>query len=140
MKRDRMKVVLQVREGIERRRLAEQAAAQLRLELARERHEQAVIALEGRGVPVDVAGVDGLRQHRLGSLALNDAVERAREQQRLARQDAEVAERQRIDAAIARRSAERLAERRQAEAAARASRAAEIQLDAVALETWRRRA
>ena len=140
MKRDRMKVVLQVREGIERRRLAEQAAAHLRLGLASERREQAVVALDGRTGPTEVDRVEVLRQHRLGSLALNDAVERAREHERQARAEADVAEQRRVEAAIERRSAERLAERRQAEAATRASRVADLQLDAVALETWRRRA
>ncbi|HSK21931.1 MAG TPA: hypothetical protein VK906_02080 [Egicoccus sp.] len=139
MKRDRMKVVLQVRENTERRRLAEQVAADLSLRLASERHDDAVVALDGRTAP-SVRSTEGLRQHRLGTLALSDAVERARERERLARRDAEEAEQKRVEAAIARRSAERLAERRAAEAALEAARTADSQLDAVALETWRRRA
>lgn len=139
MKRDRMKVVLQVREDTERRRLAEQAAADLSLRLASEHHDDAVVKLDERSAP-SARSTEGLRQHRLGTLALSDAVERARERERLARRDAEEAERRRVEAAIARRSAERLAERRAAEAAVQAARVADSQLDAVALETWRRRA
>lgn len=140
MKRDRMKVVLQVREDTERRRLAEQVAADLSLRLAGERVDAAVAARDEHGGPGRARSADGLRQHRLGTLALSDAVERARERERLARREAEAAEQKRIEAAIARRSAERLAERRAAETAAQANRVAESQLDAVALETWRRRA
>jgi len=140
VKRDRMKVVLQVREDTERRRLAEQVAADLSLRLASECHGDAVVALDGRTSPSGVRNTEGLRQHRLGTLALSDAVERARERERLARREAEEAEQRRVEAAIARRSAERLAERRAAEVAVQATRAADSQLDAVALETWRRRA
>ncbi|MFA9446417.1 hypothetical protein [Egicoccus sp. AB-alg6-2] len=140
MKRDRMKVVLQVREGLERRRLAEQAAADLQLRLSTERRGEAVAARDERAAPTAVRSAEELQQHRVGNVALEDAVERARERERQSRREAEIAQQRRVDAAIARRSAERLAERRQAEAATRASRIAETQLDAVALETWRRRA
>lgn len=140
MKRDRMKVVLQVREGTERRRMAEQAAADLQLRLATETHGDAVAARDGRAAPGAMRSTEALHQHRFGTLALNDAVERARERERQALRDAEVADQRRIEAAIARRSAERLAERRQTEAAGRAARTEAAQLDAVALETWRRRA
>ncbi|GGI06697.1 hypothetical protein [Egicoccus halophilus] len=139
MKRDRMNVVLQVREGIERRRLAEQAAADLQVRLAGQRRSSAVSALEQRSAPTAFGSVGDLHQHRLGSLALTEAVERARDGELAARSQAEAADERRVQAAIARRSAQRLAERRGSEAAARASRAAESQLDAVALESWRRR-
>ncbi|MEX2503414.1 MAG: hypothetical protein WD378_01110, partial [Egicoccus sp.] len=105
MKRDRMKLVLQAREGVERQRLAEQAVADIQLRLASRSHGDAVAVRDRHAVPERVRTAEDLHQHRVGMLALNDAVERARERERAARQESEVAEQRRIEAAIARRSA-----------------------------------
>jgi hypothetical protein len=139
MRRDRLQVVVQVRQLLERRRLAERADAERALRTALVRRAEAEDTRQGAVPAAGETGVEALLQHRATGMALNEAVDRAVDGERLARHDLAQAEDRRTRAAIARRSAERLDERRADEAAVRAARLADKQLDAVALESWRRR-
>jgi flagellar biosynthesis chaperone FliJ len=140
VRRDRLQVVLQVRELFERRRLAEQAAADQQVRAAEAQRLAAEEARAAAAVRPGAACTGELHQQRLAGLALHDAVDVAAGDERLARNQAERAEQRRVEASKARRSAERLHERRSSEAALLASKVAQRQLDAVALEGWRRRA
>ena len=139
MRRDPMEAVLHVREVLERRCLVEEATARQTLRIATEARQAAEHLRDGDDRVVGAASVDRLRHARLGGLARGEAVDAAVEHERATRRAAELAGQRRVEAAVSRRSAERLRERRADEAAANATRAAERQLDAVALETWRRR-
>jgi hypothetical protein len=139
MNGDRLKVVLQVRELFERRRLTEQAVADQVVRDAEARREMAEAARDARPLPTGATDVAALVQDRIGGLAMNDAVEGAVQQERLSRRSAEGAHERWIEASKARRSTERLHERRSSEAALLAAKVAQTQLDAVALEGWRRR-
>jgi hypothetical protein len=139
MRTDRLKVVLQVRELFERRRLAEHAAAERARRAAEERR---VSAEDARAAAVPTPGSTGrdeLQQQRLAGLALHEAVDAASQHERLTQRQADAAQERRVEASKARRSAERLHERRSSDAALLASKVAQRQLDAVALESWRRR-
>lgn len=139
MSRDRLGVVLRVRELVERRRQAERATAEQAAHLAGLRSAAAAQARDEAGGRLpDGPGIDGLRLHRLGTVALSEAADAAARAHGDTRAEVEVAERRQVAAAIARRSVERLHERRSAEAATRAAKLADRQLDAVALQVWRR--
>lgn len=140
MKRDRLRVVLHVRELVERRRLAERVAAEQTLHLAGLRREAAERARDTpAAMPDGDGGLGAMQLHRLGGVALSEAAEAAAGAQAAAARDVAAATGRYVEAAVAHRSVERLAERRRTEAATQAAKAAERQLDAVALETWRRR-
>jgi hypothetical protein len=139
MRTDRLKVVLQVRELFERRRLAEHAAAERTRRAAEERRTSAEDARAAAVPTPGSTGRDELQQQRLAGLALHEAVDAAAQHERLAQRQADAAQERRVEASKARRSAERLHERRSSDAALLASKVAQRQLDAVALESWRRR-
>lgn len=140
MKRDRLQTVLHVRDLVEKRRLAEKAAAQ-------REHDTAVAAtraaVAARAALLPVAGSTsdpgGLVVDRLVSLALQDAVVTAKIAEENAERTVAIAERRRTLAAIERRSVERLAERRELEADRAAAKVDERRLDEAGLTGWRRR-
>ena len=139
MRRDPIQAVLAVREVQERRRLAEEAAAAQALSIATAVREAAEDRRDTSQRTGGDTSVERLRQLHLGGLAHADAAEVAAQDERVARRTAELATEGRVAAAVSRRSAERLHQRRADETAAAAARAMERQLDAVALEVWRRR-
>lgn len=80
----------------------------------------------------------GLASARVGAMALHDGVLRADQLELATGREAELAGQRRVDAAIARRSVERLDERRTAAAAIAAAKRVERQLDDLAIDRWRR--
>lgn len=140
MKRDRLETLLHVRDLVEKRRLAERAAA--------EREHQAAVKAEqaaraARSALVPIAGswqdADELVVDRLVGMALQDAVVTAGMNVENASRQVDIAERRRTLAAIERRSVERLKERRDEEAAKEAAKVDGRRLDEAGLTVWRRR-
>jgi len=140
MKRDRLESLLHVRELVEKRRLAERAAAE-REHNAAESARTAAIAARAALRPVAGTAVepDDLLVDRLVAMALQDAVITAGIGVENAQRGVDIAERRRTLAAIERRSVERLKERRQAEADRDAARLDGRRLDEAGLTAWRRR-
>lgn len=136
----RLGVVRRVREHMERRRiielmLAEREAAEARADREAARAERDARLKAGTEEALTPDQLTLLRTH---GLAVQEVVFIA--ERRVESAD-EVTERSRlaaVDAAIARRSVERVAEKRADEAARDASRRAERHLDDVAVERWRR--
>lgn len=140
MRRDRLGVVVRVRELFEQRRLAERAAAAVEVRAAASSHGAALAAhrehVPAPG-PLDPAS---LRAHRLAGVALGDVAEVAEQRYDAAVRAELEAGRRLVTAATARRSVERLAERQRVEAALVARRLADRRMDDLALQSWRRRA
>jgi hypothetical protein len=136
---DRLEVVVRVRQLFEQRRLAERAVAERAVVDACRERAAVERALAGSGPSVGPTDVERLRHGRGEGLALQEAAERAASVEDAARARLADAEQRRTSAAVERRSAERLQDRRVFEAAIRAARSTDRQLDAAALETWRRR-
>jgi hypothetical protein len=130
--------VLRVRSLLERRALAAQAVAEHEAATARavaERARETRAAHRERTGPVSTAG---LASARVGALALQDGVLRARQQVTNTTREAELAATRRVEASVARRSVERLDERRRAATAAAVAKRVERQLDDLAIDRWRR--
>jgi hypothetical protein len=130
--------VLRVRSLLERRATAEHARAERALEAARAEVASARDARTAHQPPAGPTSRPGLTGDRLGALALHEHVLRAGQGERTAARDAELAGKRRVEAAVARRSVERLAERRNAATAAIAAKRVERQLDDLAIDRWRR--
>ncbi len=136
---ERLGVVLRLRTLVERRRLAEAAeAARAASSAAREHRERTVRFHEQAVAPSTTVTVEELVSRRLDALALGDDLSEAHDAYLAAVRDERRATARRTEAGVRRRSVERLAERRTTEAARLASRRSELQLDAAALERWRR--
>lgn len=139
MRRDRLPVVLRLRELREQEATVARAAARRRAADAAARTSMAAFARDRAGVPAGTAAdAAGLEAARLQGLALDDEVRRAAEQQVTADRAADRAEDVRVGAAVARRSVERLQERRTAEHTEAAAKVAARRDDDVALQVWRR--
>jgi flagellar biosynthesis chaperone FliJ len=133
-----LKAVLRVRSLMERRALAEHAMAEREAAAARAtvEHARAARSAHRSGFgPMTAAGLTGARA---GAMALHDDVLRADQQELAAGREAELAGQRRVEAAIARRSVERLDERRTVAAATAAAKRVERQLDDLAIDRWRR--
>jgi hypothetical protein len=130
--------VLRVRTLLERRALAEHAAAERAVVVARGEVAVAREARAGHRPQVGSTDPRALLASRVGGLALDEQVARAGERQLATGREAEVTGQRRVAAAVARRSVERLDERRHAAAAVAAAKRTERQLDDLALDRWRR--
>lgn len=133
-----LKAVLRVRTLLERRALAEHALAEREAAAARiatERARAALASYTSAVGPTDRAGLVGAR---VGGMALHEDVLRAGQRELASGREAELAGKRRVDAAVARRSVERLDERRSAVLAATAAKRVERQLDDLAIDRWRR--
>ena len=138
MRRDALKTVIRVRELAERRRLAEQAQALRDAEAADAARDQADAAFTGAAVPAGDTTAVVLHSYRASIIALGEAVEDAEGTSAAAHQQVERAQQLTVEAAIERRSAERLEQRRDAAEAASVSREAQRRADETALQIWRR--
>jgi hypothetical protein len=139
VRRDRLALVVRVRELAEHRRLAERAAAATAVREAVAARAAAADAYDGHRPDPGPTRPAVLTAHRLAGVALGEDVERTVDVERLADRDLELAEARRVEAAVARRSVERLADRQRAAAAVAAIRAADRQMDDLALQRWRAR-
>ena len=137
---DRLAAVLGVRERIEKQRQADQAVAHRSRE-----HASATLAaaLAQRAAQQLVVGrriaTAELFAHRVGITALGDSVERATDDHAAADQMVERAAAALVDASVARRSVERLRERRLADEREAEAKRQQRRDDEVALQIWRRR-
>jgi hypothetical protein len=137
--RDRLATVLRVRGLQERRRQAEEAAARRRArEAERERREAERARDEAATVPGTVARAQLLVLHRLGGLAHAERAEEAGQRQAAAEGELSDAQRRTVEAAVARRSVERLQERRTEEVVRRVERSEQRRTDEAAMQVWRR--
>lgn len=140
MNRDRMGTLLRVRELVERRRLAEQAEAARAANDARAAHRSAIAARAAADPPVGVVvRPAALAALRCSAIALDDAVTWTDTQRSAASHQLASAEQRTIAAAIERRSAERLRDRRDAMRAAEQAKVEARRADDVALQVWRTR-
>lgn len=138
-RRDRMATLVHVRELVERRRLAEQAAARRERDAAEQAHTAARTALRSAAVPAGTALVPaGLVIHRASGVALGDAVDRTVQRERTAHRAAERADQRLVTAAKDRKAAERLSERRAEVIAVERDKREQRRLDDLALTVWRR--
>lgn len=136
---DRLPLVIRLRKQREQEHLVARAAAQRRAAVAQSRISGLLRAMDelhpAAGSTVDA---QGLQAARLGALGLADSAVEADRERRSAERAGEQAEQQRQQAAIARRSVERLQQRRELETARDAQRQQARRDDEVALTTWRR--
>ena len=139
-RKDRLAAVLGVRERIEKQRQAEQATAQRDRE-----HASAALAaaLAQRAAQQLYVGhrlaTEELFAHRVGLVALGESVEHAAGHHAATEQAVERAGARLVEAAVDRRSVERLRERRLADERAAEARRQQRRDDEVALQIWRRR-
>ncbi|WP_052668822.1 hypothetical protein [Nitriliruptor alkaliphilus] len=133
-----LKAVLRVRSLLERRALAEHAIAEREAAAARATVELARAARSAHRPDSGSMTTAGLAGARAGAMALHDDVLRADQQELATGREAELAGQRRVEAAIARRSVERLDERRTTAAAIAAAQRVERQLDDLAIDRWRR--
>jgi hypothetical protein len=133
-----LQAVLRVRTLLERRALAEQATAERAATQARAVAERARAARAGYRAGTGGTTRDALTGARVGTLALQESVLRADQADLAASRDAELAAQRRVQASVARKSVERLEERRSAATAAAAAKRVERQLDDLAIDRWRR--
>ncbi len=139
MKRDRLETLVHVRELVERRRLAEQAEARQQREGAELAHTAARAALAGASFRPGTAVLPlGLAAHHAGVVALGEALDSSAQAVRAAERRHEQAEQRWSKAAMERKAAERLAERRAELLAVEEDKRERRQLDEVALTVWRR--
>ena len=139
MKRDRLETLVHLRELVERRRPAEQAAARRQLDAATHANHAARAALAGAGArPGTSLAPLALAAHRASGVALGDRVQLANVAERAADRDLGLAERRTITAAKERKAAERLSERRAEALAAEAEKQQQRRMDDLALTVWRR--
>jgi flagellar export protein FliJ len=139
MRRDRMETLVHVRELVERRRLAEQAEARREHDVAERAHHAARAALAGASFrPGTTVLPLGLAAHHAGAVALGEALDHATQTARMAERRHEQAQQRWSKAAMERKAAERLAERRAELLAAEEDKRERRQLDEVALTVWRR--
>lgn len=130
--------VLRVRTLLERRAIAEHAAAERAVVEARAAAAEARRTRATHRADVGPTSRGALTGGRVAALALHEEVLRADLDERTRGREAEVTGQRRVEAAIARRSVERLDERRNAAAAAAAAKRTERQLDDLAIDRWRR--
>lgn len=133
-----LKAVLRVRSLLERRALAEHAIAERHAGAAHAAAEQARGDLASHRFETGPTSAAGLAGARVGALALQDGALRAEQRELSAGREAELAAQRRVQAAVARRSVERLDERRSAAIASEAAKRVERQLDDLAIDRWRR--
>jgi flagellar export protein FliJ len=139
-RQDRLAAVLGVRERLEKQRQAEQAVAHRDRE-----HASAALAaaLAQRAAQQLVVGrrlaTAELFAHRVGLTALGESVEQATEHHTVAEQAVEHAGAALVEAAVARRSVERLRERRAADEREAEAKRQQRRDDEIALQIWRRR-
>jgi flagellar export protein FliJ len=139
-RRDRLAAVLGVRERIEKQRQADQASAHRERE-----HASATLAaaLAQRAAQQLYVGhriaTAELFAHRVGLVALGESVEQAADHHAVADHAVERAGAALVEAAVARRSVERLRERRSADERAAEAKRQQRRDDEVALQIWRRR-
>jgi flagellar export protein FliJ len=139
MRRDRLTSVLELRERVERQRLAERAAADRRHATAMEALGTAIElradAVVAPGTSLDPAE---LSAHRVQVIALNDLVDTVEQKVQTSGNETQLAGQRLIAAAAQRRSVERLRARRGAATAKAEARRDGRRLDEVALQVWRR--
>ena len=138
MKRRSLETVRRVRELKERERLAEQARARRAADDAELVMVQRQEAHAQERPPAGGVDVAGLRAHRVAVAALGDAVDRATETRAAADAAHARASERTVEAAIARRSSERLLERRDATEAAAVAKLEDRRRDDIGLQLWRR--
>ncbi len=138
MKRRSLETVRRVRELAERERLADQARARRAADDARAELLARQEAHAGEQPPSGEVDVAALRAHRVAVVARGDAADRASETHAAAEAQHATATERTVEAAIARRSTERLIERRRDLEAAAAVKLEERRRDDVGLQLWRR--
>jgi hypothetical protein len=139
MNRDRLHVVLRLREMREQEALVARAEACRNAAEAAARTSVAALALAGGVVEAGTrSNALGLQAARLQGLALGDELAMASDVQASADRAAARAEDVRVQTAIARRSVERLQERRSAQLAAATAKTEARRDDDIALQVWRR--
>ena len=138
-RRDRLETLVHVRELVERRRMAEQAAARREHDAADRARTAAKAALRAATVPAGTTLVPaGLVIHRASGVALGDEVDRSVQRERTTRRAEEHADQRLVTAAKDRKAAERLAERRAEVIAVEREKRDQRRMDDVALTVWRR--
>jgi hypothetical protein len=140
MSADRMDTLLRVRGSAERRRQAEEADATRALSDATSAAGRArgLRAQVDRGVGT-IVGPEALTAHRCAAIALDEVVEAADAAAVVAARDLATARERAVAAAVDRRIAERLRDRRLQALAVERRRREIGRADDVALQTWRRR-
>lgn len=134
----RLSAVRRVRELLESRRLAELADAERAASRAIDARRQARAAREQQGVAGGRRSLDQLAADRAAMLAALDLVTDADRQVDDADRAVATARQRFTEAAIERRSVERIESRRAAEQARAAARRADRQLDDLAIIRWGR--
>lgn len=138
-RRDRLETLVHVRELVERRRMAEQAAARREHDAADRARTAAKAALRAASVPAGATLVPAsLIIHRASGVALGDAADRTEQRERTTRRAEEHADQRLVAAAKDRKAAERLAERRAEVLAVEREQREQRRMDDVALTVWRR--
>lgn len=139
MTTDRLSTVVRLRELREREQLVAGAVAHRNEVHARARVATAARELAGNDLPAGTMTQSaGLGANRLAALALGEQLTGAQAAQHAAEHATERAELARIEATVARRSVERLRDRRKARADGQAAKAASRRDDDLALQSWRR--
>lgn len=137
-RKDRMATVLRVRELVEHQRQADRAHAAGEVARASAARHDALAARAEAGASVgDAVTPAQLASVRSGAIALEDLVRHTTGEQRVAERKLTGAERRLTEAAIARRSAERLQERRELAEAREVQRVEDRRADDVGLQQWR---
>jgi hypothetical protein len=136
---DRLRLVIRLREQREHEHLVARAQAQRQAAVARERVSDLLRAMNELGPEIGtVTDAQGLRGTRMGALGLADEAVVTERERQTAERRADQAEGRRKEAAIARRSVERLEERRDAEVAREAELRRQHHDDEAGLGVWRR--
>ena len=136
---DRLPLVIRLREQREQEHLIARASAQRRAAVAQSRVSGLLQAMTDlHPEPGTQLAAGGLHASRLGALGLADEAVLADRERRAAERAGEEAEKRRQQAAIARRSVERLKERRDADAARDEGRRQARRDDEMGLTAWRR--
>ena len=139
MRRDRLATLVHVRELVERRRLAVQAAARRQLDAAAAAHRESREALAGAAIDGGTSlSPTALVLHHAGGVALGDAAEAHQRAVVTATRTHERAEQRVIGAAKDRKAAERLQERRAEVIAVERERTEQRRMDELGLTVWRR--
>ncbi|MFV1989180.1 MAG: flagellar FliJ family protein [Acidimicrobiales bacterium] len=137
-RRDPIKAVLRLRGIREKQHMAEVAKVNQKISDARERIQERRVEYQERPKPGPVVDPARLRALQLSGIRSNELLEMAIEE--LVKTEHELTEaRQRwADASAKRKSAERLSDKRNSDAAAAAIRAGQQSLDDLVVTMWRR--
>ncbi len=137
-RRDPIKSVLRLRGIREKQHLAEVAKVNQKISDARERIQERRVDYQERPVPEAVVDPARLRALHLSGIRSNELLEMAIEELVKTEQDLSDARQRWADASAKRKSAERLSDKRNSDAAAAAIRAGQRSLDDLVVTMWGR--